>query len=133
MGTEGTENIRMKKIFLEQKIFLSPLTGSQEAVVARRTDGGQAENEGGGKFADFTEEGEGQELPGDDEGEVVDVELHQLRLCPVVEILRVENHQGTLHLRNIQALLSIIDSFRAWKPTILCAITNQRKARNAPS
>ena len=88
----------MEKIFLEQKIFLSPLTGSQEAVVASRTDGGQTENESGGKFADFTEEGEGQELPRDDEGEVVDVELHQLRLCPVVEILGVENHQRTLHL-----------------------------------
>ena len=75
-----------------------PLTGSQEAVVACRADGGQAENEGGGNLADFTEEGKGQELSGNDDSKVVDVELHQLRLCPVVEILGVENHQGALGL-----------------------------------
>ena len=75
-----------------------PLTGGQEAVEARRTDGGQAENEDCGNLADFTEEGKGQELPGNDDSKVVDVELHQLRLCPVVEILCVENHQRTLDL-----------------------------------
>ena len=96
MGTEGTENILEEKIFWNKNIL--PLTGSQEAVVACRTDGGQTENEGRGNFADFTEEGKSQELSRNDESKVVDVELHQLRLCPVVEILGVENHQRTLHL-----------------------------------
>ena len=77
---------------------ISPLAGSQEAVVGRPTDGGQAENEDCGNLADFTEEGKGQELSGNDDSKVVDVELHQVGLCPLVEILGVENHQRTLCL-----------------------------------
>ena len=34
----------------------------------------------------------------DDDGKVVDIELHQLGLSPVVEVLGVENHQGALSL-----------------------------------
>ena len=73
MGTERAENNLMEKYFSLENILL--LTGSQEAVVTCGTDGGQAENEDCGNLADFTEEGKGQELSGNDDGKVVDIEV----------------------------------------------------------
>ena len=67
------------KIFLALKIFLwrKPLTGGQETVVTRLTDGGQAEDEGGGKATYSTEKGKCQELPCNQTGPLEAQDSHE--------------------------------------------------------